>query len=186
MFSFLRRILGRINKRQVRKLNQIDWLRARGCNIGERVKILSGVKVDENHCWHIEIGDDVILAPNVYILAHDASMWLHLEYTRIAPVIIGNKVFIGANSTIMPGVAIGDNSIIGAGSVVTRSIPKNSVACGNPAKVISSLTAFLTRKKTELEFAPKFGLEYTAESGVSAAQIIEMKQKLAGGTGFIV
>ena len=78
------------------------------------------------------------LAPRVHILAHDASSKGFLNYTLIAPVKIGSDCFIGAGSIILPGVTIGDNVIIGAGSVVTKSIPDNSIAVGNPARVISS------------------------------------------------
>jgi acetyltransferase-like isoleucine patch superfamily enzyme len=56
-----------------------------------------------------------------------------------APIIIGNNVWIGSNSTILPGVVIGDNSIIGAGSVVTKNVPSNVIVAGVPAKVIKKI-----------------------------------------------
>lgn len=52
---------------------------------------------------------------------------------------IGRNVWIGSNSTILPGVTVGDNAVIGAGSVVTRDVPENMVAAGNPAKVIKCI-----------------------------------------------
>ena len=73
------------------------------------------------------IGDNVTLAPRVHILAHDASTKKALGYTRIGVVNIGNNVFIGASSTILPGISIGNNVVIGANSVVSRDIPDNSV-----------------------------------------------------------
>lgn len=60
-----------------------------------------------------------------------------LEFAR--PIIVGNNVWIGANVTVVPGVTIGDNCVIGAGSVVTKDIPDNTVAVGNPCKVIKSI-----------------------------------------------
>ena len=58
---------------------------------------------------------------------------------RYGKIIIGNNCFIGARSTILPGVTIGDNTIIGAGSVVTKDIPSNVVAVGNPCKIIKDI-----------------------------------------------
>lgn len=92
---------------------------------------------------YITIGDNVLLAPNVCIITEGHAMDVEqrnagLEYAY--PVTIGNNVWIGANATILPNVTIGDNTIIGAGSVVTKDIPANSVAVGNPCKVIRSIT----------------------------------------------
>lgn len=61
------------------------------------------------------------------------------EKIKTAPVIIGNDVFIGNDVTILKGVIIGDGCVIGAGSVVTKNIPANTIACGNPAKVIKNI-----------------------------------------------
>lgn len=60
-----------------------------------------------------------------------------MEYAR--PIKVGNNVWIGGNVVVLPGVTIGDNVVIGAGSVVNKDIPSNSVAVGNPCKVIKSL-----------------------------------------------
>ena len=56
------------------------------------------------------------------------------------PVTIGNNVWIGAHSVVLPGVTIGDNAVIGAGSIVTRDIPANTVAVGNPCRVMREIT----------------------------------------------
>lgn len=88
----------------------------------------------------IEFGDDVLVAPNVsiYTAGHalDPELRLRTGAEYAFPVKIGNNVWIGGSVTICPGVTIGDNSVIGAGSVVTKSIPANSLAYGNPAKVV--------------------------------------------------
>lgn len=60
-----------------------------------------------------------------------------IEYAR--PITVGNNVWIGGNVCVLPGVTIGDNCVIGAGSVVVKDIPANSVAAGNPCKVIKTL-----------------------------------------------
>lgn len=96
--------------------------------------ILDGAKVT--------IGDNVFIAPNVgiYTAGHPldvAQRNAGLEYAY--PVTIGNNVWIGAQVSILPGVTIGDNTVIGAGSVVTKDIPSNSVAVGNPCRIIKSI-----------------------------------------------
>lgn len=139
----------------------IDKLLRRGLVVGENFTRMSGVIIDPSHCWHIVIGDNVTLAPNVHILAHDASTKLFLNHTRVCNVKIGNNVFIGASSIILPGVTIGDNVVVGAGSIVTKDIPSNSVVAGNPAQVINSLENFLNKKKNEQNSDNTFDENFT-------------------------
>ena len=98
-------------------------------------------------CNHITIGSDTLIAPNVQIYTafhpisaqerfNPSSKW---ALTQSAPVKIGNKCWIGGSVIILPGVEIGDNVTIGAGSVVTKSIPANSLAVGNPCKVVREI-----------------------------------------------
>ncbi|HJC24221.1 MAG TPA: sugar O-acetyltransferase [Candidatus Eisenbergiella merdavium] len=97
----------------------------------------------------IRIGDNALIAPNVqiYTAFHPTNAIERFGEpkedgsfafckTRTAPVTIGNDVWIGGGAILMPGVTIGDNVVIGAGSVVTRDIPSNTVACGNPCRVM--------------------------------------------------
>ncbi len=91
----------------------------------------------------VRIGDNVFIGPNVsiYTACHpldSAERNKLIEWAE--PVRIGNNVWIGGSTTIVPGVTIGDNVVIGAGSVVTKDIPSGCVAVGNPAKVIKSTT----------------------------------------------
>jgi acetyltransferase-like isoleucine patch superfamily enzyme len=80
----------------------------------------------------IHIGEGTYVTFNVVILAHDLSRVLHTD------TYIGKNCFIGAHAIIMPGVRIGDQCIIGSGSVVTKDVPAQSVVVGNPAKVVRS------------------------------------------------
>ncbi len=90
----------------------------------------------------VVFGDNVFIGPNCgfYTAGHPIDPIERnkgLEFAR--PIIVGNNVWIGANVTVVPGVTIGDNCVIGAGSVVTKDIPDNTVAVGNPCKVIKSI-----------------------------------------------
>ncbi len=92
----------------------------------------------------IRIGDNVLLAPNVQILtaSHPIAVAPRVQGVEFGkPVTLGHNVWVGGGSTLCPGVSIGDNSVIGAGSVVTRDIPANVVAVGNPCRVLRPLTA---------------------------------------------
>lgn len=90
----------------------------------------------------VYIGDHVMIAPNVTITptGHPVDPELRKLGTQFSiPVRIGNNVWIGSNAVILPGVTIGDNSVIGAGSVVTHDIPANVVAVGNPCRVLREI-----------------------------------------------
>ena len=96
--------------------------------------ILDGAKV--------KFGDNVFVAPNCgfYTAGHPLDVKQRtagLEYAK--PITIGNNVWIGAQVCVMPGVTIGDNCVIGGGSVVTKDIPANSLAYGNPCRVIREI-----------------------------------------------
>lgn len=91
----------------------------------------------------ITIGDNCMIAPGVHIYAgtHPVDPKARQEYAVSYPVNIGHNVWLGGKSVILPGVTIGDNVTIGAGSVVTKDIPSNVLAVGNPAKVIRRFDA---------------------------------------------
>ncbi len=88
----------------------------------------------------IHIGKNVLFGAAVTIatVGHPVNPQMR-EYMYTAPVAIGDNCWIGANVTILPGVTIGENSVIGAGSVVVRDIPENVVACGNPCRVVRGI-----------------------------------------------
>ena len=103
----------------------------------------------DNH--YIEIGNNVLIAPNVQIYTGTHSTDFHEKIvedfgnehgvcrTYALPVKIRDRVWIGGGAILLPGVTIGENSVIGAGSVVTCSIPANCIAVGNPCRVIKTL-----------------------------------------------
>lgn len=94
----------------------------------------------QNYYGNITIGKGTYIAPNVGIITQNHSKSNLDEHESAKDVLIGEKCWIGMNSMILPGVEIGNNTIIGAGSVVTKSFIKgNYVVCGNPAKVVKEL-----------------------------------------------
>lgn len=159
----------------------MEELIRRGLKVGKNLKRLNQVIIDDSHSWLIEIGDDVTLAPRVHILAHDASTKSFLNYTKIGRVTIGNKVFVGAGTVILPGVTIGSNVVIGANSTVTHDIPDGVVAVGNPARVLCTLEEYLEKEKKRMETAPRYGVEYTMRGGITEAQKQQQKDDLANG-----
>jgi acetyltransferase-like isoleucine patch superfamily enzyme len=97
--------------------------------------------------WLIDIGNNVFITNGVQFITHDGGTLLlrrevpDLELT--APIKVGDDVYIGLNAMILPGVTIGSRVIIGAGAVVTKSIPDNAVAVGVPAKVVKTVDEYL-------------------------------------------
>lgn len=124
----------------------------------------------------IEIGNNVTFSIRVVLLAHDASSCKLIEMAKIGKIIIHDNVFIGANSTILPNVEIGENSIIGAGSVVTKSIPPNSVVAGVPARVISSIEEYKEKIQNLKSETISFGEEYTMRKKVDEIKKRELKE----------
>lgn len=102
----------------------------------------------------ISFGNNIELAPGVSIISANHNTDNLSDHVKARPISIGNNVWIGANTTILPEVTIGDNVTIGANSVVTKDIPSNTVAVGNPCKVIKEkgpytedITAIVFNKK---------------------------------------
>ena len=165
-------------KKNIRKLleylrgepQHIEKLYKRGLKIGKNFHRMWGVVIDPSYCNHITIGDNVILAPRVHILAHDSSTYLFLKKIRVANVVIGDNVFVGASSIILPGVKIGNRVIIGAGSIVTKDIPNNSVAVGNPARVICSLDDYIAKERSKMN-------EYNSFVGFFSTANVEDREK---------
>lgn len=147
--------------------DQISMYKKMGVQIGNDCKFQFGVIIDFSLCWLVKIGNNVTLAPRVHILAHDASTKNKLNYTKIGLVEIKDNVFIGAGSIVLPGVIIGKNTIIGAGSIVSKDIPENSVAAGNPCRVICGFDEYIRKQSLLIETENCFDESYTIRGNIT-------------------
>lgn len=95
----------------------------------------------------VTIGDGFISAPGSRILTHDASLFMKYNVYKLGRVRIGNDVFLGANSIVMPGVTIGDGAIVGAGAVVTKNVEAGVVVAGVPATKLCTVQEYYDRVK---------------------------------------
>lgn len=132
----------------------ISWLRSQGIQIGNGcvVRHQRTARIDVSRPTLVTIGDNVDMNMNFQILTHDwASLVFRSKYhdfvNSSAHVTIGSNIYFGTNVTILKGVTIGDNCVIGAGSLVTHDIPANSVATGIPCKVVCSLETYYSKRK---------------------------------------
>ncbi len=156
-----------------------------GLKVGTNFNRLNGVILDPAHCWLIEIGNNVTIAPRAHILCHDASTKQFMGYTKIGRVTIGDNVFIGAESVILPGITIGNNVIIGTNSTITHDIPDNCVVAGSPGKVLCTLEEYLKKEKDCFKNSPCYGEEYTLRKNVSMEKRVRQKKELKGKIGYI-
>ena len=162
-----------------------DVLIKRGMKCGENFSRQQGCFIDPSHCWLISIGNNVTFSIRVTVLAHDASMKSIVGYARIGKVHIGNNVFVGANTTILPGVSIGDNSVVAANSVVTKDVPEGSVVAGNPAKILYNIDEWKLKIQNDFESSIKFSEDYTMRKNVSDELKAEMIEKMKNNTAYV-
>jgi len=168
-------------------INEEIWLKdyvRMGLKIGNGCHIQPGLIIDHSNCWLIEIGNNVTIAPHVYLLAHDASTKMHLNCTKVGRVVIQDHCFLGARAIIMPGVIIGENAIIAAGSVVTKNVEKNTVVGGNPAKFICTLDEYLNKQKGLIAVLPNYDNSFSINKKITFEKKQIMKEQLKNNIGF--
>lgn len=156
-----------------------------GMKVGDGCHGLSACTIDYAHCWLIEIGNNVTFAPQVYLLAHDASTKRYLDYTKIAKIRIGDRAFIGARSIIMPGVTIGVNAIVAAGSVVTKSVPDGCVVGGNPARVLTNTDEYIERHKKNMVNSKIYDSNWTIGGNISNVMCKQMSEELENKMAYV-
>lgn len=155
------------------KKSVVDRLRSNGAHVGENVTIYAntGTVIDYGHAFLISIGDSVTMS-NVTLLAHDASTKRLFGYSKVGKIIIGNNVFIGMKSIVLPNVRIGSNVIIGAGTLVCKDVPDNSVAVGNPVRVIGKYDDFVKKHEKWINEKPCYDTYYTKKSVEEKKQMV--------------
>lgn len=149
----------------------IEHLRKRGVKIGDNVDIFSS-HIDNGHGFLISIGNNCTIT-NSTILAHDASTKKELGFSKVGKVSIGNDVFVGHGSIILPGVTIGDRVIIGAGSVIRNNIPSNCVVVGNPANIVCTYDEYINKNKKRLQEVPRYNTFWKNKSKKEKDQMVE-------------
>lgn len=187
MFNFLYNQLAKLyGKFQIyRKVRRWKELRKRGMHIGEGVNLPMSTWIDTPHCFLISIGDNCGFGDNCAILAHDAMPNEYLDATKIGKVIIHESCHFGMRTIILPGVEIGPRSVVGSGSVVIKDIPPNTVASGNPAKVICTLDEFLDKHRDQMKTAPLFPYNQYDHIYLTPERMKEMLEKLDESPGYI-
>lgn len=134
---------------QVRK-DSVAFARSLGVTIGEGSHIYSTeIDIFGDHPFLVTLGKRCFITEGVRFVTHDGAVLVFRDrlpqLDLVAPIVLGDNVYIGVHTIIMPGVRIGNNCIIGAGAVVTRDIPDDSVAVGVPARVIKSAGEYKKR-----------------------------------------
>ena len=179
-----RRTLRKVQRLRERLRGEVDIeaLKEQGLQIGNNVYVAPWVLIDPVAAYLISIGDGSRLAPRVHILAHDATSREALGFTRLAPVHIGCRVFLGADTLVLPGVSIGDDTVIGAGSLVSSDIPPGSLAMGRPARVVGQSADFFDRRKSQIDAGRRYGLSDPATPEGRARMRREIEE---AGEGYI-
>lgn len=136
-------------------LSKVEQWRARGVKIGDN---FDGPDSSIDYCFGnlVTIGDNVTISGTT-ILAHDGSTKKILGYSKVAPVTIGNNVFIGYGSIVLPGVTIGNKVIVGAGTVCAKDIPDNSVVVrgnGTAYRFLCTYDEYAQKEREQLEMYP--------------------------------
>ncbi len=138
-YRLLKQILGSIQENICIEPN--FW-----CDYGYNIKVGENFYANHNlvilDCVAVEFGDNVFIGPNCsfYTAGHPLDTKQRNEGLEYAyPIKVGDNVWLGGNVVVLPGVSIGNNSVIGAGSVVTKNIPDNVVAVGNPCRIVRTI-----------------------------------------------
>lgn len=135
-----------------RKLSPLRYASYVGVKFGSDCRFINVTWGSEPYL--VKLGNHVS-ATNVTFVTHDGAIWILREKRPqadiISPIVVGNNVFLGLGSIILPGVKIGDNVIVGAYSVITKDVPDNSVVAGIPARKIKTLQEYVDSSKVKIE-----------------------------------
>ena len=147
--ALCRLIKSRVNKIKCH-LNPVAYAKSIGVKVGGGTKFYgASPMMFSTEPWIVSIGENCHITADVLFETHDGgTLVVEKECGRwviVGDIVLGNSVYVGTRTIILPGVHIGDNVIIGAGSVVTKDIPANVVAAGVPCRVIRSLDQYIAK-----------------------------------------
>jgi maltose O-acetyltransferase len=183
VYKYIRRIYSSFEERKRKRY--LEGLVHRGLKLGMNVDIIEDFFFDPSHCFLISIGDNCIICPKVRLIAHDASTKKLLGYTKIGRIDIRENCFIGDSAIILPAVTVGPNSIVGAGAVVTKDVPPNTIAAGNPARVTGPVDDYIQKIEAISKGKKVFDQSYYIER-IDEAKRKEMIRSIGETIGFIV
>ena len=139
-------------------MNTLYKAKKNGLKIADDCRIM-GIPVFGSEPYLVSIGKHVTISSNVTFITHDGGTWVfrynekYNQVRKFGRIDVKDNCFIGLGSIIMPGVTIGPNSVIGAGSVVTKDVPPDTVVVGNPAKPLMSYEEYAEKcLKTTLKY----------------------------------
>lgn len=137
--GFLKQLVAYVRRR----IDPIGHARSLGVTVGNDCRLIRVTFSREPYL--VQLGDHVS-ATRTHFETHDGGVWVlrdtDPDIDIVRPIRVGNNVYFGHGCTVLPGVTIGDNVVVGAGSIVTRDIPDNCVSAGIPARVIKSLDEY--------------------------------------------
>jgi len=156
----LKRLLRLVRHEWLVRRRPNEFAREVGVRLGDDCRLLGLTrKTFGSEPYLVQLGNHVTLTGNVRFVTHDGGVWVFRDrepdIELVDPIIVGNNVFIGLGSIILPGVRIGDNVVINAGSVVNRDIPSDSIAAEHPARILSSLDEYWTKVERRAVHCPR-------------------------------
>ena len=169
--------------RRFRVIRRWAKLCEKGMHLGADVWLPGSTWIDPDYCFLISIGDHCGFGEECQILAHDAQMDEFIDAARIGRVVIHSSCHIGSRTVVLPGVEIGPRTIVGANSVVSRSLPPDSVCAGAPARVICSLEDYLNKHRARLMTHPTFPI---ARNALTTLERLQIAGALREQDGYIV
>ncbi|MEB8068895.1 acyltransferase [Mammaliicoccus fleurettii] len=148
-------------KKFIKKELSIKEAEKLGVKIGKNCRFLNVTSSTfGSEPYLINIGNHVTITRGVSFITHDGGVWVFRNEEKNIDVFgkikVGNNVFIGLNSLILPGVTIGDNVVIAAGSIVTKNIESNSVVGGNPARKIRAIEEYREKSWENADFIKNY------------------------------
>lgn len=169
--SLMRQIRSYRHKRMVRILIK------QGLTIGYNTTIMEGVYFDPPHSFLISIGNNCSINRHVRFMAHDATSMRYLGFSKLGKIHVLDNCVIGERAIILPGVTIGPNSIVAAGSFVNKHVPPGKMVAGSPARVYANTDDYLAQKALQQK-ARKTFLYDTFYSSLTPSFKAEVQQLL--------